>query len=43
MRLVQYGQGIAYTIVNGRVVMKDGKPATDDLPGRTIRSTHYAG
>ena len=40
-RLVQYARGIEYTIVGGQVILASGKP-TGALPGKTIRSTHYA-
>ena len=40
-RLVQYARGIEYTVVGGEVVFASGKP-TGALPGKTIRSTHYA-
>jgi len=36
-RLVMTAQGIEYTIVNGKVLYKHGKP-TGDLPGRVLRS-----
>jgi N-acyl-D-amino-acid deacylase len=35
-RLVQRSQGIAATVVNGEVVLRDGKP-TGALPGRLLR------
>jgi N-acyl-D-amino-acid deacylase len=37
-RLVQKAQGIAATIVNGEVVLRDGKP-TGTLPGQLLRGT----
>ena len=39
-RLVQHATGIEYTLVNGRVLIEDGKHS-GDLPGRTLRSTYY--
>ncbi len=40
-RLVQYAEGIEYTLVNGVVTMQGGKP-TGDLGGKTLRSGDYA-
>jgi N-acyl-D-amino-acid deacylase len=37
-RLVQRSQGIAATIVNGEVVLRDGKP-TGALPGQLLRGS----
>jgi N-acyl-D-aspartate/D-glutamate deacylase len=34
---VQHARGIAATIVNGAVLLRDGKP-TGALPGRLLRS-----
>ena len=39
-RLVQHATGIEYTLVNGRVLLENGKHS-GDLPGRTLRSTYY--
>ena len=36
-RLVQKARGIAATVVNGEVVLRDGKP-TGALPGRLLRA-----
>jgi N-acyl-D-aspartate/D-glutamate deacylase len=36
-RLVQRAEGIGCTVVNGRVLVEDGKP-TGDLPGRVLRN-----
>jgi len=38
-RLVQRATGIAATVVNGEVVLRDGKP-TGALPGQLLRSGH---
>jgi N-acyl-D-amino-acid deacylase len=38
-RLVQRARGYAATIVNGEVVLRDGKP-TGSLPGRLLRGPH---
>jgi N-acyl-D-aspartate/D-glutamate deacylase len=35
-RLVQRARGIAATVVNGEVLLRDGKP-TGALPGRLLR------
>jgi len=35
-RLLQRARGIAATVVNGRVLMREGKP-TGALPGRLLR------
>ncbi|MEE9284222.1 MAG: amidohydrolase family protein [Dehalococcoidia bacterium] len=40
-RLVQYAQGIEYTLVNGQVTMQGGQH-TGALAGRTLRSGDYA-
>ena len=40
-RLVQYAEGIEYTLVNGQVTMQGGKH-TGALAGKTLRSGDYA-
>ena len=38
-RLVQRARGIAATVVNGEVVLRDGKP-TGALPGQLLRGPY---
>ena len=40
MRMRQPAEGIRMTIVNGQVLMEDGKHV-GSLPGRLLRNTHY--
>lgn len=40
-RLEQRAEGILYTVVNGQVLMEDGKH-TGALPGKLLRNAHYA-
>jgi N-acyl-D-aspartate/D-glutamate deacylase len=37
-RLVQRSQGIAATVVNGEILLRDGKP-TGTLPGQLLRGS----
>jgi N-acyl-D-aspartate/D-glutamate deacylase len=39
-RIKEPGQGIMPTVVNGQVLMEDGKH-TGALPGRVLRNTYY--
>lgn len=39
-RLTQRAVGMHYTVVNGRVIYKDGR-LSDDLPGQILRSSAY--
>ncbi len=41
-RLEQRADGIAYTVVNGRVLLENGKH-TGALPGRVLRNARYGG
>jgi N-acyl-D-aspartate/D-glutamate deacylase len=40
MRIREPAEGIFMTIVNGQVLMEDGKHC-GALPGRVLRNTHY--
>jgi N-acyl-D-amino-acid deacylase len=39
-RMRELAEGVHYTIVNGQVLIEDGKP-TGNLPGRVIRNARY--
>ena len=39
-RLIQQADGIACTVVNGQVLVEDGKP-TGALPGKVLRNSYY--
>ncbi|MGH7834264.1 MAG: N-acyl-D-amino-acid deacylase family protein [Candidatus Binatia bacterium] len=41
-RLVQRSEGIHYTIVNGRVILEDGR-LSGELPGKVMRGSAYQG
>src|SRR5437764_14064207 len=40
-RIKEPAQGIMATVVNGEILMEDGKH-TGSLPGRVLRNTYYA-
>ena len=39
-RMRRFAEGMKYTIVNGQVLLEDGKH-TGALPGRVIRNSYY--